>query len=301
MLLLILNYALILTLCIHFVRADWPPYNCKRPINIEDQTVIMTSTSQNKVKTQCEILDTFSGSVYVKFSRIYNQRSSSKSDSVLSLAFSFMDETKFTLEIHNDRLKVVPVEHSDIRLNNDACMAILARHELDWFNWMRVRVNHLSEISRTFISVDLVSYDGNTFTPCVRFETPLMDSDYKITLNGYTDSNMQQEVHQITGSRPDLNTYSKEELAGRISQIEKRVQRIHTTLQRYMGYHDEHAQTIKNAHSQLKDQIIATKNGLKSRTDSHFRSYLFLIVIVIIGICSWISYRFRQANRVHIL
>lgn len=292
---------LLLMTCVTLGFAEWPPRNCRHPVKIQDEVVIMSGSSQNKVKTQCNMLDSFSGPVYIKFARIYNLNSNVKSDSVLSFGFLFNDETKFSLEIHNDRLKVVPEEHADIRLNNDACMAILARHELDWFNWMRVRVNHLSEISRTFVSVDLVSYDGNNFTPCVRFETPYMNSDYSIHLSAYTDSNMRQEVHEITSTRPDLNKYTSSELASRINQLEKRLQRIHTTLQRYMGYHDDHIQKTSEKHVQLKEQIVATKNGIKSRTDSHMMTQIFVVFLAIVCICAWITYKIRQEKRFHLL
>jgi len=281
--------------------AEWPPHNCRSPVKIQESIVTMTGPAQNKVKTRCNVLDTFSGTTYIKFARIYSLNSNSKSDSVLSFAFLFNSETKFTLEIHNDRLKVVPEDHAELRLNNDACMAILARHELDWYNWMRVRVNHLTEISRTFISIDLVSYEGNTFTPCVRFETPLMDSDYGISLQGYTDSNMRQEVHEISSIKPDLNTYTSAELAARLSQMEKRVQRIHTTLQRYMGYHDDHIQKTSEKHETLKGEIFAARNGIKSRTDSHMITQVFIVFVAFVCICAWITYKIKQEKRFHLL
>lgn len=288
-------------LCLYGARAEWPPHNCRRPVRIEDSSVILTSPTQNQIKTQCDILDSFSGTVYVKFSRIYNLNKETHSDSTLSFDFSFEDETKFSLEVHNDRLQVIPQEHTDIRVSNDACMAVLARHELDWFNWMRVRVNHLKEIGRTFISVDLVSYEGNTFSPCIRFETDLMDSAFSLRLRGYTNSNMRQEVHELTDTKPDLNKYSSSELASRIQILEKRVQRIHTSLQRYMGYHDDHARRTSVKHIELDQQITTTKNGFQSQTTSNFLTYLFIITISLIGTCWWITYKIRQANRVHIL
>jgi uncharacterized small protein (DUF1192 family) len=281
--------------------AEWPPHNCRRPVKLEDSSVIMTSSTQNKIKTQCEILDTFSGALYVKFSRIYNLNEQTHSDSTLSFDFLFDGETKFSLEVHNDRLQVIPQEHTDIRINSDACMAVLARHELDWFNWMRVRVNHLSEIGRTFVSVDLVSYEGTTFSPCVRFETNLIDSALSLRLRGYTSSNMRQEVHEITDSKPDLNKYSSSELATRMQVLEKRIQRIHTTLQRYMGYHDEHAKIMSDKHLQLNNQIIMAKNGLQSQSTSHFITYSFIVVLSLISTCWWMTYKIRQSNRVHIL
>lgn len=283
------------------VHAEWPPYNCKKNSKIQDNVLIMTSATQNKIKSRCDILEDFSGAVYVKFARIYHQNSNSKSDSVLSFDFTFEHETKFSLELHNDRLKVVPAEHTDIRLNNDACMAILARQNLDWFNWMRVRVNHLAEIERTFVSVDLVSYEGNNFTPCVRFETPYMKSDYNIRVVGYTDSKMRQEVHEITSIKPDLNTYTSAELAARLSQMEKRVQRIHTTLQRYMGYHDDHIQKTSEKHETLKGEILSAKNGIKSRSDSHMITQVFIVFIAFVCICAWITYKIKQEKRFHLL
>lgn len=288
-------------LCLYGVRAEWPPHNCRRPVRVEDSSVILTSSTQNNIKTQCEILDTFSGALYVKFSRIYNLSEQMHSDSTLSFDFLFAGETKFSLEVHNDRLQVIPQEHTDIRINSDACMAVLARHELDWFNWMRVRVNHLTEIGRTFVSVDLVSYEGTNFSPCVRFEMDLIDSVTSLRLRGYTSSDMRQEVHEITDSKPDLNKYSSSELASRMQILEKRIQRLHTTLHRYMGYHDEHAKRTSDKHLQLDQQITTTKNGFQSQTTSNFLTYLFLITISLISTCWWITYKIRQANRVHIL
>jgi len=292
---------LIWVLCVCNARAEWPPHNCRRPVKIEDSSVIMTSSTQNKIKTQCEILDTFSGTSYVKFSRIYNLNEQAHSDSTLSFDFLFGSETKFSLEVHNDRLQVIPQEHIDIRINSDACMAVLARHELDWFNWMRVRVNHLSEIDRTFVSVDLVSYEGTNFSPCVRFEMNLIDSAMSLRLRGYTSSNMRQEVHEITESKPDLNKYSSSELATRMQILEKRIQRVHTTLQRYMGYHDEHTRITSDKHYELNQQFVMAKNDLQSRTTSHFITYSFMVVLSLISTCWWITYKIRQNNRVHVL
>lgn len=280
---------------------SWPPLNCKRPVKIQDNSVVLTSAQQNNVKSRCDILNVYDKSIYMKFSRVYNIRQTGTSDSVLSLDFLFGSETKFSLEIHNDRVKVKSTEYQDLRTSRDSCMAVLARPELDWYNWMRVRVNHLDEIRKTFISVDLVSYEGNTFVPCLRFETNLLERKYKLSLSGYTESGMRQEVMLITQKKPDLNKYSTQELSSQIKNIENRVDRLQNSLQKYMGYHDDHVSRVSDAHENFKKQIVGARNGLKSRAESHMLFYFVVLILTGTGICWWVSYRFKQEKRFHLL
>lgn len=294
-------YFLCFMFLLHSVYAEWPPLNCRRPVKIQDSSVIMSNSAVNKIKTYCDIHEQYDNAIYIKFSRVYNLKHTVVSDSTLSFDFLFEKETKFTLEIHNDRLKVVYPEHQKIRITNNACMAVLARPELEWFNWLRVRINHLEEIRKTFISVDLVSYEGNTFTPCVRFESELLKTDFQIALRAYTDSGMRQEVQMITQKKPDLNKYSTQELANRLTHLENRMSRIHKSLQRYMTNHDEHVTQTKDSHETLKKQLYGTRNGLKSRAESHMIFWFVSFTIVGVLICGWTNYRIEKEKRFHLL
>ena len=213
----------------------------------------------------------------------------------------FAEETTFTLEIHNDRLKVEHPDHQNIRITNNACMAVLARPELEWFNWMRVRVNHLEEIQRTFVSVDIVSYEGNTFTPCVRFETDLLKKSFRIALRAYTDSGMRQEVQLITHKKPDLNKYSTQDLANRVSNLETRISRIHKTLQNYMSQHDSHVAKTEDSHNILRKQLHGARNGLKNQAQTHMIFWVVVFSIAGIMVCGWTNYRIEKEKRFHLL
>jgi len=271
--------------------AEWPPTNCPYPAKIKDSSVILTSTTNKEA--QCEIQDPFSGPLYVKFSRIYQLTEDSASS--LSFDFLFQGEKTFSLELSKNRLQVIP--HVDMNVNKDACVAVLAHSKSDWFNWMRVEVDRLNSKGRTFVAVDLWSPEKNTFQSCVRFEMDVADSTFRLRLRGYTTSNVRQEVHEITDTMPE--TFS--DVSDRLEVLEAKVQRLHTTLNRYMGYHDDHARITSDRHFKLDQQITTAKNGFQSQTTSHLLTYLFIITILLIGTCWWTTYKIKQANRVHVL
>ena len=147
----------------------------------------------------------------------------------------------------------------------------------------------------------MVSYEGNTFTPCVRFESVLLKTSFQIALRAYTDSGMRQEVQMITQKKPDLNKYSTQELVNRLTHLENRMSRIHKSLQRYISHHDDHVTKTKDDHENLKRQLYGTRNGLKSRTQSHMIFWIVSFVVVGILICGWTNYRIEIEKRFHLL
>jgi len=278
---------------------DWPPTNCPQPIQIsKDNALVMTSARTRNIRTECLFEGTFRHRVYIKFSRRYNtEKIEPKTQSIMGLQILFASVPRFTVEMHNDRLKLVHDEDEDLEVSSNNCLTMLASNSRDWFNWMRIRANHLREIKRTFISIDLASSDGNVFTPCMRFELKSEDTDFQLKAYAKSDAGMIQEIQKITEQRPDLNKMVPASLTTRMDRLEKKINRIHSTLNQYMRDHENHVVLTKKETSNLKQFTHNTKNNLQYKAQNHTLMILFVVVFAVTGLLWFINYKFSKQNR----
>lgn len=278
---------------------DWPPTHCPQPIQIsKDGALVMTAGRIRNIKTECLFEETFRHRVYIKFSRRYNtEQIEPRTESIMGLEILFGSVPRFTVEMHNDRLKLLHDEDEDIDVSSNKCLTMLASNSRDWFNWMRIRANHLREIRRTFVSVDLASSDGNVFTPCMRFELKSEDTDFQIKAYAKSDAGMIQEIQKITEQRPDLNKMIPASLTTRMDRLEKKINRIHSTLNQYMRDHENHVVRTKKETTNLKQFAQNTKNNLQNKSNSHTLMFLFMFGFAITGLVWFINYKFTKQNR----
>ena len=236
------------------VKAEWPPKNCRRA----STGVSVVLTDQRNKNSVCELTEEFGDNIYIQFKRVYTKQPTEGSDSTMGMAFNFDGHERFTLEIHNDRLLVKPGENMkrDITVKKQECLAVLARKDSSINHWARIRINHLQELKRTFISVDLTSYEGTSFMSCVRFEMPIISTVFKLKLFGFTLSGMRQEVSMVTNEVPSLVPVKDNEIVNRLDRLEKRVTRIQNALHMYMGTVDEHVSQTANNHMKLEKKVI---------------------------------------------
>ena len=281
------------------VKAEWPPKNCRRA----STGVSVVLTDQRNKNSVCELTEEFGDNIYIQFKRVYTKQPTEGSDSTMGMAFNFDGHERFTLEIHNDRLLVKPGENMkrDITVKKQECLAVLARKDSSINHWARIRINHLQELKRTFISVDLTSYEGTSFMSCVRFEMPIISTVFKLKLFGFTLSGMRQEVSMVTNEVPSLVPVKDNEIVNRLDRLEKRVTRIQNALHLYMGTVDEHVSQTANNHIRLEKKVIGTKNKFESRTTSHLLVWIFIFTLTGILICWFISWKFKNERRHHYL
>jgi len=301
-----MNYFILFLFCT--VVAEWPPSSCTSPAVVKNGVVVLTSPYINNVESKCELDDTFKGSLYIKFKRVYTQepsRVSGPSDSTMGISFQFAGRTRFSLEIHNDRMKVIAdLKKENIRLNHNECLSILARNDNSFEYWIRFRINHLRELKRSFISVALTSYDGTSFVQCLRFEMPIFAKTFGLQFSGYTESAMRQEVHLVTTLRPVLlpSTDSvNTDVANKLRQLETKVGRLQQALQQYMSYHDEHVSQTGSDVNILKIKVQNAKNRFETRTDNYLGVSVFAFLLIGIGVCGYISWKFQKEKRFHLL
>jgi hypothetical protein len=281
------------------VKAEWPPKNCRRA----STGVSVVLTDQRNKNSVCELTEEFGDNIYIQFKRVYTKQPTEGSDSTMGMAFNFDGHERFTLEIHNDRLLVKPGENMkrDITVKKQECLAVLARKDSSINHWARIRINHLQELKRTFISVDLTSYEGTSFISCVRFEMPIISTVFKLKLFGFTLSGMRQEVSMVTNEVPSLVPVKDNKIVNRLDRLEKKVTRIQNALHMYMGTVDEHVSQTANNHMKLEKKVTGTKNKLESRTTSHLLVWIFVFALTGILICGFISWKFKNERRHHYL
>ena len=281
------------------VRAEWPPKNCRRA-STGTSVVITDQRSKNSV---CEMSEEFGDNIYVQFKRTYTKQPTEASDSTLGMAFNFDGHERFTLEIHNDRLLVKPGENMkrDITVKKQECLSILARKDPSINHWVRVRINHLQELKRTFISVDLTSYEGTSFMSCVRFEMPIISTMFTLKLFGFTLSGMRQEVTMVTKEVPSLVPVKDNDTVNRLNRLEKRVTRVQNALHLYMGTVDDHVSKTAIKQTKLEETVTVAHNNFQSRTTSHLLVWIFVFALTGILICWFISWKFKNERRQHFL
>ena len=280
------------------VNEEWPPRHCRRG---QANSVVLTDT-RNK-NSVCELTENFEDNIYVQFKRVYTTQPTERSDSTLGLAFNFDGHERFTLEIHNDRLLVKAAEDmkKDITITKNECLSVLARKDTNINHWARVRINHLQELQRTFVSVDLTSYEGTSFMSCVRFEMPIISITFKLKLFGFTLSGMRQEVMMVTKEVPSLVPVKDNQIINRIDRIEKRLTRIQNALHLYMGTVDEHvSQTLSNQ-LEMEKTVTGVHNNFQSRTTSHLLVWVFVFALTGILMCWFITWKFKHERRHHYL
>ena len=298
-----MNYFILFLFCT--VAAEWPPASCTSPAGVKNGVVVLTGPHINNVQTECMLEDVFDSNFYLKFKRVYTSDFSTPSDSTMSISFKFAGRTRFSLEIHNDRMKMVADEKEEgIMTDHRECLSVLARNDNSFEYWVRFRINHLRELQRTFISVALTSYDGTSFVPCIRLEMPIFATKFGIQLLGHTTSFMRQEVHVVTSVRPVLlpsTTSVNTGVANQLRRLETRVGRMQQALQRYMSYHDEHVSQTGSDVNTLKIKVQNTNNRFESRTDNYLGVGVFAFFLIGIGVCAYISWKFQKEKRFHLL
>jgi hypothetical protein len=282
--------------------AQWSKIQCTPPARVDNNVAIMTSQSINNVRTTCSPTDTFKKNIFIQFKRTYTEKPKRVSDSTISFDFSSGGINKFNLEIHNDKLLLNSGDRGIVS-SSDKCMAILARRE-DIFQWVRIRINHLFEIGRTFVSIDLTSYEGTAFIPCLRFEMPIITESLIMRINAYTMAGMKQEIHKITDTTPSLQASSDEknkkrfqEIESQLNRMETKISRIQEALRKYMNFHDDHVNKVFEQHSNLKKQVIGARNTFESKTTSHFMLWSFIFIASGIGVCFFVNWKVKESKR----
>ena len=278
------------------VFADWPPTHCPRPVYVKSGYVVMTDGRINNRETTCGFKETFKKNIYIKYRRTSTSRLHGTADSTLSFVFTENNINKFTLEVHNDKLLLL-TESKDIISSKSKCMAVFNRRD-DEFQWIRLRINHLYEIDRTFISLDYTSYEGNQFHRCLRFELPIF-SELTVGAKAYTSAGMRQEVHTLTKIAPTLyDTNNKyESLKVRIGAVENSMDKIRQTLRVYMTQHDVHVTKTSSKHKNMQDMLINHKNTINSKSTSQFLVWIFIFLATGIGVCFFIHWKFKKQRK----
>jgi len=293
----------ILLLClVALAKGQWPPRTCKSPVQIHKNVMILTNERINNVHTSCDIGYGFPKNIYIQFRKVYTQKPQGSSDSIIGFTFISAEKEQFVLELHNDRILLKsPLE---LKSSSHECMSVLARREQDTPQWMRMRINHLFEIGKTFVSVDVTSFDGTVFIQCLRFEMPIVTEHLNMRADAYTMSGMRQEIHLITDKPPLLNSPKDNDRENRLDTMSKRldrteqsINRLQNALHTYMGYHDDHVQTVATVQGELRKQITGTKNNFESRTTSHFFVWVFVFMLSAIGVCFFVNWKFKQNRR----
>ena len=281
------------------VKAEWPPEKCRRG-HAPDSVVLTDRRHKNSV---CELTEEFGDNIYIQFKRVYNKQPTERSDSTMGMSFNFDGRERFALEIHNDRLLVKAGDkmEKDLIITKKECLAVLVRKNSLINHWARVRINHLQELQRTFVSVDLTSYEGTSFIPCVRFEMPIISIVFKLQLSGVTLSGMYQEVNMVTSDAPSLVPVTDNQFVNRLDRIEKRLTRLQNTLHLYMGTVDDHVSQTADNHIRLEKKVIVSNNQFESRSTSHLLVWVFVFVITGIFICWFITWKFKHERRHHFL
>lgn len=292
---------LVLMLCV--VSASWPPSSCPEPTILSGRGKnIMTLTNKRirNIRSSCPFNDVFGQNVYIKFKRIFNGKDiHPRTQSTLTFQVKFSSQQYFDIELNNDKLKIINISN-DTDVKSRPCLIPLASNDPEWNSWMRIRVNRLYEISRTFVTIDLAEYTSSTFSPCTRFEMNLTRPHFNVGVSGWSNSGMLQEVHDITSVRPVLQP-PPSSASLRLDRLEQKIARLQETVHKYMQDHEEHVIKTKAMTQKIRAYTTNTKNTLEHKANSHMMIWLFVLMVTGTLICFFVSYKFKREKRFHLL
>lgn len=282
----------LLTLLLPSVMATWPPLDCPAPISVSDNVLVLSNYRTRNVNTKCELDEVYSDVVFVQFGRYYKHSESIVAR--MNFEFMFGDVLGFGIDLDNDKLQVNSVK------GDYGCEAVLSSNTEDFKSWMRVRINHLREIDKTFVSVDLKSSADLHFTPCARFEVQYTEPTFRLNVGAYVESDVKQEIYVITDTMPHFKT-DADSSQKRLARLEHKVSRLQNTLSLYMTYHDEHVSHTKAQAESLRSYTVQTKNGLEYSARSQTIIWLAIFVFAGGGVCAFVSFRIKYEKRFHLL
>ena len=274
------------------VAADWPPMDCPAPITVSDDVLVLSSYRTRNIDTKCELDDLYSDVVFMQFGRHYKH--SVAPAARMNIEFMFGDVLQFDINIASERLTVGSIEDSK------GCDAVLSSNTDDWRSWMRIRVNHLREVAKTFVSIDLKSSSDLHFMPCARFEIKYTEPFFRLNVGAYVESDVNQEIYLITTDMPNFNV-EEVNTDKRLSRLEHKVSRLQNTLSLYMSYHDEHVTKTAAQTTSLREYTTMTKNRIKHSSKTHLFFWVFLVGLAATGICAYTNLKIKHEKRWHLL
>jgi len=286
------------------VSSEWPPPSCADPLRFSGangKVMELTDYRTRNLNSECVLDDVFGPLTYIKFRRVFSGREiHPKTQSTISFDFIFDGSPKFQIELNNDRLRIVDLDVQNMLRKPMECSASLASNNPDWTSWMRIRMNNLYEIKRTFVSVDLAEFESSIFLPCVRFEMDLIPIKFNLRVNAKTDSGMVQAIHDITTTRPSLIP-PQTPLNSRMDKLERSIVQLQDTLHNYMQEHDKHVSKTKKQTVDIRRRVTSAKNRLEDRYSQHLILTAFALLLAGILICCFVSFKFQRAKRFHLL
>lgn len=268
--------------------AEWPPRDCDPGARINGQSIILTSSvASDRQDNSCSLNEPFKSIVYIQASRKYGPRSDQVGDSKLTVSIGDL----FDVEIHNDKIL--------LGKTTNQCFFPMVSTSPETF-WLRLRLHSMMDIHKTFVSLSLIPFDGESFVDCAKMELQGFVDSFTVALRATTETGMEQIVHSISKHREGKKSIDDDSIMeARLNRLEERLRRLQSVVTEYIGAHEQLSQSINDNHMSLKSSIVATQNKIKtaSTTSSMFGGFLF-VLIFICGIF-YIKWRSNEDNRFH--
>ena len=125
-------------LLIVVVNAEWPPSVCDKSVDINQQTVTLTSPKLNAVETRCSMSDVFENHVFIQLQKQSNKKEIDK-DSTLSFDIYHGKQSLFKLSVFNNRIET-SYNNYPYKCSGDF---------LDKVTWLKIRLHTFDDFDKT--------------------------------------------------------------------------------------------------------------------------------------------------------
>lgn len=278
---------LLLFLLLVFVKAEWPPIQCRPNVRQSNNDVYLTSRKGGLQETTCDLNESYRSIFYLHATRRYGNQGSG--DSTLEITVK-NDEMDIPIVIHNDRITL----QSD---SNTCYFPTVTEYESSI--WLRFRLHAMLDLGKTFVSLSIMPMDGEQFVDCAKFESDTIIRQFMLKLTAKTGTGMEQIVHSIVQSRPVVKRETNR-LELRLNRLEERLRRLQNTLTEYVASHDNHVNHVDALKMSLKASISETHNRIVTRSNSHALVYGFFFVVLFFCGFGYVRWKWLEERRFHL-
>ena len=264
--------------------SEWPPSNCDPNVIREGKHVIFTN--QKITKSSCQTNEVYKNVVFINMNRFYNRDKHLKGHSHFNIDIKYNDLIT-NIDMYNDR----------IESNGQSCYFPLVTNLMETSFWLRLRSHSLIDIGKTFVSLDVLPFEGENFVSCLKFELDKDFGSFKLGFTGQSETGMKQMIYDITSSKPNLSKSSKTVNEVRLDRLEERVRKLQNTVTKYIQSHDEHVSNTNELKTELKSSINEAHNRIVTRSNAHGMFYMFCFCLLIIGIFACIRWKLKEESR----
>lgn len=277
---------LVLFLLVKVCYSEWPPFSCDPQVNIEKNTVTLTSAEQQEREYSCQLRETFHNEVFINFEKKYSRRIFQKShDSILGITIMDRNTNLFTLRIHNDRIETAePRRH---------CYGVFTSTDIS----LQIKLHPLFELKRTFISVQYAK--NGAYISCMKFEISDVIDDFSLKLHAITDTGMVQMVHNVAQEETKQDTI---QLETEFQSIKERLRVVEKFMNNAAQRFTENRILVHEKHDEMKRtlQHSYSVHGQQVKTHSIGLLFCFAIIAIILIICIKFN-GYKHWSREHIL